>query len=301
MNAKLCKLIALSYKMITDLLKMFRMRAEVYHNAKVCGDWLIQEHILGQTCFHMPTEGGCWLDVPGHLSEALKEGELVVFAREIAHSMQPLHAQSGEQRHLSYVEAAQREGTGMLCGRLEFLHAGGSALIDALPPVLIFRHGDDTLWLAQLRALLIDESYRNAQSLVIDRLAELVFSYAIRHYVEKDCCQLGVLALYGHKKLKAAAEAMHSSPSYPWTLEELASIAGLSRTLFASQFRQTCGWTVMRYLTWWRMQLAYRSLGQGDSVGQVAELVGYRSEAAFSRAFQREFSCTAGEVRRRGV
>ncbi len=284
--------------MIADLLKLFQMRAEVYHNAKVCGDWFIRESLLGQTCFHMPTEGGCYLEIPGREPDILQAGELVVFAHELEHTMRPVSALVGEQQHLPFDQALEREGTGMLCGRMEFSHAGGAAFIDALPEVLIFKHGKDTAWLQQLRALLIEESYRNAQSLVIDRLSELVFSYAIRHYVENQHAQIGVLALYGHRKLKSAVTAMHSDPAYAWTLDGLASLSGLSRTLFAAQFRKTSGWTAMQYLTWWRMQLAYGFLSQGDSVGEVSESVGYRSEAAFSRAFQRVFSVTAGEVRR---
>ncbi len=294
--------------MITELLKLFRMRAEVYHNAKVCGDWVIREHILGQTCFHMPTESGCVLNVPGHQEQVLEAGELVVFPREIPHSMCPVKPLLGEQEHLPYSSARDKEGTGMLCGKIEFLHQGGGAIIDALPPVMVFKHSGQTPWLHQLRLMLIEESYHNARSLVIDRLTELVFVYALRHYVEHDCSsemipgrgesKVGVLALYGHPKLQRAIKEMHRAPERSWNLETLAATCGMSRTAMAESFRETSGWTTMQYLTWWRMQLAYSQLGRGDSVSQVAEAVGYKSEAAFSRAFKREFSLTAGEVRR---
>lgn len=284
--------------MIADLLKLFRMHAEVYHNAKVCGDWLIQEGELGQTCFHMPTEGACILSLPGFPDEVLEAGELVIFPRELPHSMRPASKIEGLQVHMSYASAVEVEGTGMLCGKILFQHVGGDALISALPKVMIFKHSESTIWLHQLRQLLIGESYLNAQGLVIDRLSELVFVYAMRHYVEQDCSDVGVLALYGHSKLRLALREIHRSPQEAWTLGGLAAVSGLSRTGLAESFKAVSGWTTMQYLTWWRMQLAYDYLSQGDSVSMVAEAVGYRSEAAFSRAFRREFSLYAGEVRR---
>ncbi len=56
----------------------------------------------------------------------------------------------------------------------------------------------------------------------------------------------------------------------------------------------------MQYLVWWRMQLAWSALQEGKDVATTAEQVGYRSEAAFSRAFQKAFGVSAGAVRRLG-
>lgn len=284
--------------MITEILQLFRLRAEVYHNAKVCGDWLIREHEIGQACFHMPTEGGCTLAIPGAEDVILNQGDLVIFPREIPHSMFPATAMQGEQRHLAFADAQDLEGTGMLCGKLTFEHAGSDAFINSLPEYIILRKDAQTAWLEQMRLLLIEESYRDAGSPVLDRLSEIVFIYAIRYYLEKVCPLPGMLALSGSRKLYPALRSMHEQPDKPWTLDDLSKLCNMSRTAFANRFRETSGWTAMQYLTWWRMQLAYSQLKQGESVGNVAEAVGYRSEAAFSRAFQKEFSVSAGRVRR---
>lgn len=51
----------------------------------------------------------------------------------------------------------------------------------------------------------------------------------------------------------------------------------------------------MHYLSLWRMHLAAQLLREGhDSVAQVAVAVGYESEAAFSRAFKRQFGTSPG-------
>ena len=78
----------------------------------------------------------------------------------------------------------------------------------------------------------------------------------------------------------------------------MAEHANQSRSTFAEAFRKSCGWTPMQYVTWWRMQLAWSQLLSGNTVASVAEAVGYKSEASFSRAFSKEFGISAGKVRR---
>ncbi|MFL0811040.1 MAG: AraC family transcriptional regulator [Agarilytica sp.] len=285
-------------EMISEALRLFRLRAHVYHNAKVCGDWRIHESEEGQTCFHMPTEGGCYLQLPGGPKEVLEEGELVFFPREIKHCMCPLEAFEGAQAHLPFSEAKDKHGTGMLCGKVSFDMSGGKTLVNAMPKMLVIRHSESTQWLRGLQKLLIEESYREPNSLVIDRLSELLVMYSLRHFAEHHCNQGAVLSLYGHPKISVALNAFHAAPAQVWTIEGLASCCGMSRTSFAEAFRQTSAWTPKQYITWWRMQRAYVLIQQGEQLAQVAERVGYQSEAAFSRAFQKEFKQTITQVRR---
>jgi AraC-like DNA-binding protein len=54
----------------------------------------------------------------------------------------------------------------------------------------------------------------------------------------------------------------------------------------------------MAYLTRWRLQLAAQSLQKTSrGVAEIADDVGYQSEAAFSRAFKREFGLAPGQYR----
>jgi len=92
---------------------------------------------------------------------------------------------------------------------------------------------------------------------------------------------------------------MHRDPAQAWTLESLAGLAAMSRTAFAERFNQLVGLPPMRYLAQWRMQTAARLLRQGDDpLARIAMRVGYESEAAFSRAFKREFGQAPGALRR---
>jgi len=55
----------------------------------------------------------------------------------------------------------------------------------------------------------------------------------------------------------------------------------------------------MAYLTQWRLRLGAEILQSTDhSVAQVAAEVGYGSEAAFNRAFKREFNHPPAQFRR---
>lgn len=95
-------------------------------------------------------------------------------------------------------------------------------------------------------------------------------------------------------------KAYFSKSLYCWDLAGLARECPISRTRFSNQFRHLSGWTVMQYLTWWRMPLAWAELAKGLSVYATAEKVGYLSEPAFSRAFKKAFGVSAGQVKRNG-
>jgi len=74
----------------------------------------------------------------------------------------------------------------------------------------------------------------------------------------------------------------------------------VSRSVLAERFAQLVGQPAMQYLANWRMQLAANFLLSGiDGIPEVAERVGYESEAAFSRAFKKAVGLPPGEWRKR--
>lgn len=284
----------------SEVLQLLKLDVTIYHNAKVCGNWRIDEHNVGATCFHIVTEGHCSLNVPGYFSGVLECGDLVIFPRELTHYMQPIAALSGEQRHLDYNAAESIEGTGLLCGEVCFQHKGYRYLLDALPPVFIIRCHESVGWLKSLLDMIVLENHQSgsASKVILNRLSELLFTYAVRQHLTASPKEVGFLALYGHPRLVNAVNAVHQAPDKNWTLEKLAKEAASSRSSFAETFKKVSGWTVGQYLNWWRMQLAWSLLSKGSSVSQVAAKVGYKSESAFSRAFKNEFLISAGKVRR---
>ena len=92
---------------------------------------------------------------------------------------------------------------------------------------------------------------------------------------------------------------IHRHPARDWTVASLADELAMSRSAFAARFTALVGEPVMRYLARWRMRLAVAALkDEGATVGELADRLGYRSEAAFSRAFKRIIGASPGAVRR---
>lgn len=288
--------------LISDVLNLIRLSVDVYHNARVCGDWRINEHSVGATCFHMPTQGDCLLSVPGEGDWHLRQGDVVIFPKELPHIMVPSGDQSGPQQHLPIAESQAIQGTSMLCGAIEFQHSGGEQLMQLLPKVLVVNAEDAKHWLGPLAQLIVAESLEDSsvQNPVLNRLCELLVVYALRCYAGSKTHENSIFALYAHPKLFKAVKAIHQNPAHNWQLGSLAKEAAMSRTRFSELFGQVAGMTATHYLTWWRMQVAWSELQEGHSVELVASHVGYQSEAAFARVFKKTFGMTVGAVRAQG-
>ncbi|MDZ7839908.1 MAG: AraC family transcriptional regulator [Gammaproteobacteria bacterium] len=285
---------------LDDFLRLLQLQCSVYHNQQVCGDWLLEEHAVGQTCFHLVSHGECILDVGGH-ETALRTGDVVLFPREIRHRLVPISPPGypGERHDLS--EKWRPDATGLLCAAIRFEHRASEQLLDAWPEYLIVRHHSEAArWLMPVleQLVAVSRSGGPGSEVIVDRLAEVVFMEVVRHCIRDARQPVGFLTAYTDPALSRAMKGFHESPDEPWTLEKAAGTAHMSRARFARTFKVASGWTWRRYQTWWRMQLAWSALSKGESVLSVAQSVGYQSEAAFSRTFRRHFGMYAGEVRR---
>jgi AraC-like DNA-binding protein len=97
-----------------------------------------------------------------------------------------------------------------------------------------------------------------------------------------------------------ALSLMHAKPAHDWTIEDLASDVGLSRSALAERFADLLGMPPMQYLAKWRMQVASGLLSGGSAnMAAIAAEVGYGSEAAFSRAFKKLVGVPPSAWRRR--
>ena len=135
---------------------------------------------------------------------------------------------------------------------------------------------------------------------VLAKLSELLFVEAVRRYVETmPDDRRGWLAGLRDRFVARALTLMHGQPAHPWTVEELAHRVGMSRSALAQRFTDLLGVPPMQYLAEWRLQLAAQQLRLCDrTLASVAEDVGYESEAAFNRAFKREFGVPPATWRR---
>jgi len=134
---------------------------------------------------------------------------------------------------------------------------------------------------------------------VLAKLSELLFVETLRRYItELAPEQTGWLAGARDPEVGKALAMLHRHPAQPWTIADLAQEAGLSRSVLAERFRHYLGEPPISYLTRWRLQLGAQMLkSTSRSVAEIAAEVGYESEAAFNRAFKREYGLPPARYR----
>ena len=193
----------------------------------------------------------------------------------------------------------------MLCGYLGSDHAFGP-LLSSLPPVLKLdvRATPSGAWIESSFRFAVSQiaAGRVGSTTVIAKLSELLFVEAVSHYIAGlPADRQGWLAGLRDPQIGRALALLHAKPREGWSAEALAVEVGMSRSGFAERFTSLVGQPPMQYLTFWRMQLAAQRLRESrDTVAQVGFSVGYESEAAFSRAFKREFGDSPAAWRRGG-
>jgi AraC-like DNA-binding protein len=172
-----------------------------------------------------------------------------------------------------------------------------------LPLIKINLRGDPGgAWLESSVRHLVSQagSQRPGHAVLLAKMAEALFIESLRRYMEQlPSGQTGWLAAARDPVVGAALAALHRRPSHHWTLEGLAAECAASRSVVAERFIRYLGEPPLTYLARWRLQLAVRLLQTTrKTVLQVAGEVGYDSEAAFNRAFKREFGIPPGQFRK---
>jgi AraC-like DNA-binding protein len=190
--------------------------------------------------------------------------------------------------------------TTLLCGAVRFGHPAAAALISALPQIVHLGAGTERL--QGTLALLAAEAResRLGGEAVITRLADILVIQAIRAWLESEPgARPGWLGALHDRYIAEAIAHIHSEPARDWTVASLASELAMSRSAFAARFTALVGEPVMAYVTRWRMQVAMAALREErTTIAELASRLGYRSEAAFARAFKRETGMAPGAVRR---
>lgn len=178
-------------------------------------------------------------------------------------------------------------GADMVCAHLAFEGGVGNPIASALPDLVCLPLADID-GAEPVLALLFEEAFeqRCGRVALIERLFEVVMIQVLRQLMESGQVHGGLLSGLSHARLRNALVAMHEAPAQEWTLEDLAKVAGMSRSVFAATFRETVGITPGQYLQGWRVRLAQKALRRGRPLKLIAAEVGYGSEAALSRAFK---------------
>jgi AraC-like DNA-binding protein len=302
---------------LSDVLRAVRLTGAVYFDFELSSPWVaeappsreIAEKVMPGAQrvieYHLLARGTCWGHAVGQEPIRLREGDLIVFPQGDAHVLcsapgmraapdMSVFARPSTPLPIVYeLGGGGPERTRVVCGFLGCDERPYNPLLTALPAVIhLSANGPQaaTGWLGTLLNIAVKESgsARAGGENVLARLSELMFVEAIRRYLETlPPAETGWLAGLRDPVVGQALAALHGGASELWTVERLARLVGLSRSVLAERFTELVGHPPMHYLALWRMQLASRLLLEGRQVAEVADGVGYESEAAFSRAFKK--------------
>ena len=271
----------------SSVLRANQLRARISSNATYCDNWTEPEPATEHGTFHLIDTGMCWVDAAElEAPVRLSAGDLIVFPQGAAHT---LRGDPGARF------------TSMLCGEFEFATGKRNAIVDALPACFVVHEQESGMQFRQLAQLMLHEARSNSfgSRAILDKMADTLFVMAVRHHIEHAPERRGLLAALCDPRLVRALEAIHGQPGKEWTVASLAETAHMSRTAFANHFASVLGAGPIEYLTQWRMSEARRLLADPrTSVAAVASDLGYRTEAAFRRAFKRVTGYGPGAVRR---
>ena len=304
---------------LSDVLKSVRLEGAVYLEAEFTAPWCITanaglesvarrlagaDHVV---FFHFVAEGGFQV----HQGDGLppltaRVGDLIIFPQDVRQLMgSDLRLAPVEANQLPYDDPEARVvrlafgGGGtvsrMVCGYIACTRSVCRPLLDALPPVLVVHVGDDAAsgMTRELLRVAVRESWaaRPGAESLLTKVAELMFVEALRRYAASlPPGGTGWLAGVRDAHVGRALAALHADPSRAWTVDDLAAESALSRSALAEKFTSLVGEPPMQYLSRWRLALAAQSLRAGmEPITRIAERSGYDSEAAFGRAFKREF------------
>jgi AraC-like DNA-binding protein len=311
---------------LSEALKSVRLSGAVFLDAELSAPWgfasppaSASAHLLAPMAehlvpFHLLVEGDAMARVPGHPGVSLRAGDIVILPLGDAHALW-----NGRVRELADSSAllpkiiarqlvSERGGGGgsltkFICGYIACDRQATQLFLAGLPPLfkVNIRRRPSGEWLESTIRHLASDCVPDGggRGALLAKLAEALFIETLRAYMEElPRRRTGWLAAARDPAVGRALGALHRDPAAPWKVASLAEQSGLSRTVFAERFTRLLGETPLAYVARCRMQLGARLLESTDAtVLQVALKSGYESEAAFNRAFKREFKLPPARYR----
>jgi AraC-like DNA-binding protein len=299
-----------------EALHFLRMNGAFYCRSELTAPWgLTLPPMPGYLWFHVVTSGRLWLETRDDDGRWIQLGDLVLVPHGEGHALrsEPGAPAPGildlERELVSDRYEILRHGDGgapttLICGAVRFEHPAARNLIEILPSTIRIEAASSPRleWMQSVLRLIGAEAseLRPGGEAVITRLGDILVIQAIRAWMEGDpSARTGWLGALQDPQIGRALSLIHRDPARDWSVASLADELAMSRSAFAARFTELVGEPVMRYVARWRMNVAVDALKhEGATVGELAYRLGYRSEAAFSRAFKRVIGAPPGAVRK---
>lgn len=284
---------------LTDVLLILKPRTHVAGGFDLGGNWAIQFDAHDGIKYFALVSGQARLAVEGVAEPILlaagdcvllPSGRRFVMARDLSYD--PICFADLPEADWQHGVATVNGGgdTMLLGGHFDFEGAHVEVLLGAMPLIALLRDDGDKVglrWgLDRMRRELAET--RPGRILVIQHISHLLLVQALRlHIAQEGERAVGWLFAFRDPRLAKAVQAIHGDPGANWTVQTLATTAGMSRSKFAERFRATTGSSPIKYVQRWRMLLAQDRLMRGEPVPVIATGLGYASDAAFRTAFKR--------------
>jgi len=315
---------------LSDVLRAVRLTGAVFFAVDASAPWVAEapsaskvgpevlpgaEHVIA---YHVIASGNCWGGIVDEPALKLDAGDIIVFPQGDPHVISSAPGMRGAPHYEAYRSARNsqtpltvsiRGGAPtheqVVCGYLGCDARPFNPLLATLPRLMHLRPQGPDDPLHRLLKLAVAEASepRAGGDCVLSKLSELLFVEVVRRYVAQLPPEgVGWFAGLRDENIGRALQKLHERPTHDWSLEELGKECGLSRSVLAERFAHLVGVPPMQYLAQWRIQLAASLLRNGKaSLAEIAERVGYGSEAALSRAFKRQVGVAPALYRRREV
>jgi len=299
-----------------EALHFLRMNGAFYCRSELSAPWGLTLHAMpGYMWFHVVTSGRAWLETGEADARLLQPGDFALVPHGEGHAKrsEPGVPAPGifelERELVSDRYEILRHGGGgartiLICGAVRFDHPAARNLVEILPEAIHIEasNSPQTEWMQSTLRLMAAEAkeLRPGGEAVITRLGDILVVQAIRSWIETDpAARTGWLGALQDPQIGRAISLIHRDPARAWTVASLADESAMSRSAFAARFTELVDEPAMQYVTRWRMQVALNALrDEGASVAELASRLGYRSEAAFARAFKRVIGISPGAAKR---
>ncbi|MCX6594235.1 MAG: AraC family transcriptional regulator [Acidobacteria bacterium] len=300
---------------LSSVLESIRLRSHFFGLNEMVRPWGVVIGRQPSIIFHVQIEGRSELELDGGAERVwLEAGDVALITHGHPHTLR--HGPSAHDEPLEALLArASRPGTlrnrpgptseRFLCGGFTLEDGLSHPLLRALPDLIVLPPVGREPWLESTLQFIASEAAHGAAgaSTVIRRLVDVLLIQCFRQYFRQNAGSQGGAPSWirglGDPQLARALTAIHRAPEKPWTVEQLAAEAGLSRSGFAARFSLLVGQTPAEYLTAWRMHRGAELLRKTQlGLAEISLRAGYESEAAFSRAFRRVHGIAPGRFRR---
>jgi len=291
--------------LLSDILTHLKLKGTLYFRTSFTSPWSIGVPAYKNVArFHFVHKGRCLVRVASQPDPIpLEQGDMIIITRGAKHTLFCDRKTEHPVSTLVFGEFGTNHETQLVCGHFAFEEQATHPIIDALPDTIKIRnYGESSShWLDSTLRIIGSEAGREklGSDLIALKMSEIVFTQVLRQYLETEGQTNPALAGYTDVRITKALKAIHTKPSHPWNLEELAAVAGMSRTSFSTTFTRFMSLSPMAYITQWRMELSrQRLLETNEPLVLIAEEAGYQSEAAFSRVFKKTFAIAPATYRR---